>query len=385
MVKRPLLIPALFVTLVIRLIRPLIMVRFGKLQSDRIGHFACNTEVYLCQRDKGMYDSPRSLDIFYCGAVVCNQQLKRMWGRVLYISPFVELLSWINRRLPGGDGHILEFLSQDRDIHNRMYNTQPHLTFSHREKMLGKGYIDKTTLGNKAPYICFVARDSAYLDRIQPRRDWSYHSYRDSDIDNYVPAMEALVERGNNVFRMGYEVKKALCSDNLKIIDYATNGDRTDFLDIYLAANCRFFVSNGTGIDDIAQIFRRPIVNVNCLPIEHVRSWNPNHISIFKKLWLRDEKRFMSFRETFETGAGRFERSEEYEQIGVDIVDNTSEEIAAVVGEMDARLNGSWRPTEEDRELQKTFWNMLPKGDLHGEINSLIGADFLRNNKELLI
>jgi len=79
-------IPAM---MIIRLIRPWLLVRIGGLISSRIGHFAANTELYLCERDAGI-NKPmqRHIDIFYMGhKPTCNLQLATMWKRVLHIWP----------------------------------------------------------------------------------------------------------------------------------------------------------------------------------------------------------------------------------------------------------------------------------------------------------
>jgi hypothetical protein len=55
-----------------------------------------------------------------------------------------------------------------------------------------------------------------------------------------------------------------------------------------------------------------------------------------------------------------------------------------VAVEMDERLKGTWQTNEEDEELQRLFWAIFPKSELHGEILSRIGAGFLRQNRELL-
>jgi len=52
--------------------------------------------------------------------------------------------------------------------------------------------------------------------------------------------------------------------------------------------------------------------------------------------------------------------------------------------EMHERLNGTWEITEEDEVLQKRFWDMFPKSELHGEFRARIGAEFLRQNSALL-
>ena len=54
LLKLPLYIIAVPVVLVLRLIRPWLLVRWGGLVSSRIGHFAANTELYLCEQDSGI-------------------------------------------------------------------------------------------------------------------------------------------------------------------------------------------------------------------------------------------------------------------------------------------------------------------------------------------
>ena len=77
-------------------------------------------------------------------------------------------------------------------------------------------------------------------------------------------------------------------------------------------------------------------------------------------------------------------KSEEYQQRGIQLVDNTPEEITALAVEMDERLNGTWEPSEEDDELQGRFWSLFESNKVHGPFFSKIGADFLRQHRQLL-
>ena len=43
---------ALICMLLVIILRPFILIRFGLLHSDRIGHFATNTELSLCEKKK---------------------------------------------------------------------------------------------------------------------------------------------------------------------------------------------------------------------------------------------------------------------------------------------------------------------------------------------
>ena len=379
--------PALLVVAAVRALRPLVVVRFGPLQSSRIGHFAANTEVYLCERDAGMHGR-RTLDIFYHQPSVSNLSLKQMWDRTLHISRFASLPDRLNRWLPGGQDHVIpERRSQSRDIHGLLARTSPHLSFSPEEENRGREALQELGILDGAPFICFHARDLAYLEVVERQSKGSvgyqYHDYRDSLIQNYLPAVEELARGGYFVIRMGAVVNEALPATDRRIIDYALNG-RTDFLDVYLSAKCRFFLGCGSGIDCIARIFRRPTALVNMVPLEYVHTWSPDDLFIPKKLWLREERRFLKFREILDSGIGRYHRSEQYRQGGIEVIENTPEEITAMVVEMDERLDGTWLATEEDEELQRRFWSLFTPNEVNGVFLSRIGAEFLRENRELL-
>jgi putative glycosyltransferase (TIGR04372 family) len=49
----------------------------------------------------------------------------------------------------------------------------------------------------------------------------------------------------------------------------------------------------------------------------------------------------------------------------MELVENTSNEITALVVEMDERINGTWVATREDEELQARFWSLFRPGQLH--------------------
>ena len=92
----PLILLALPLACFVRLIRPWIIVKFVAFPCERIGHFAANTEVYLCERDADMHDS-RNFNIFYYNAQICNYQLKKMWNRTLYVFNLVRFAPYSPR------------------------------------------------------------------------------------------------------------------------------------------------------------------------------------------------------------------------------------------------------------------------------------------------
>jgi len=373
------------VIIIVRLLRPLITIRFGQLHGERIGHFAANTELYLCARDAGKYDK-KTYDIFYISFPISNYQLKKMWERIIPISRCVEYLCWANHSLPGYEAHQVP--SSAKDIHNLLGKTHPHLSFTEEEERRGKNGLKEIGLQSDMSFVCFIGRDPAYLkSNFTNDRNWDYHNYRDMDIKNFIPAVKELTQTGYFGIRMGSLVEEPLNIKDRKYIDYATKY-RTDFLDIYLCAKCHFFVNGMAGLDSVPRVlFRKPIVLVNYIPLQFYHGNSSETIVIPKKLWHVKNRRFMTFRESFKLGIGRILKTEQYKHAGIELIENTPDEITAVVNEMEERLRGVWQTTDEGEELQRRFKTLFQTYKTDEELKHstiYIGTEFLRQNMELL-
>ena len=103
---------------------------------------------------------------------------------------------------------------------------------------------------------------------------------------------------------------------------------------------------------------------------------------IFKKFYLKDENRNLSFSEIMNLEFGGFDTNEIFSKLNLELIENTPDEIRAVTIEMDERLNNTWVTTKEDEELQKRFWALFGPDKLKSP-NLRIGAEYLRENKEL--
>lgn len=387
---------------VIRLLHPWFLVRFGDLIASRVGHFAGNTELYLCERDADINQpKQRHVDIFCMLAPVSNKQLATMWKRVIpHIWPSWLLASVrrLNQAMPGYELYVVGKNTQhDRDVHNLLDRFPPHLQFTDEEEARGKAGLRELGIPEGAPYVCLMVRDSAYLTSHQlpghQKADFSYHDYRDCDIQNFVLAAEELAGRGYFVVRMGAKVHEAINTPHPRVIDYATNGMRTDFMDVYLGAKCTFCLTSGTGWDSIAwSTFRRPVVVTNCVPIGYSVTFSSKFLLTAKRLISSDQRRELSLREISAQGIGAELNGNADKLKNIQFVENTPEEIRDVAIEMTERLNGTWREHEGDEALQKRFWELFPTdavsiangGALHGQIRARFGASFLRANRDWL-
>lgn len=377
--------PALLFALLMRVARPVLLVRIGRLTSQRIGHYIFDTELYLCQLDA---EKPRQrrLDLFYNGRIICNYQLKDMLDRTLRVSKLAVHVDRVSRWLPGASAHVVPiqvWSGFNQDMHALVGLSSPQLSFTLEEETRGRQAVCDLGIPEDTPFVCFHARDPSYLDATIPENKWNYHSYRDAQIQNLIPAMKALVDRGNCTVRMGAVVSEPLSTNDPGIIDYGARY-RTEFLDIFLCARCRFFLGSHTGLFTVAASFRRPLALVNVIPVEMATTWGPQDLFIPKKMWSRDQGRFLTFREVFDSGVAGFHHSDLYAKSGIEPVENTPEEITALALEMDNRLDGTWESTQADEELQASFWSVFKTKNYHGPVVSRIGAEFLQQNQELL-
>ena len=374
--------------LTIRLVRPLIVLRFGRFDHG-LGSFTALPDIYLCERVAGMHGG-RVIDLFCHRMGGSNDQLKKMWNRRLHVYPFVGPLLRLNDLIPGGNAHRVPWHPED-DVHELLSITPPHVSLRPKEERRGAFELRELGVPEGSPFVCFHARDPAYQSSIYPQVDMTNQDYRDSSIENYLQAVEKLAVQGYFALRMGAVVKDPLSSSHPNVIDYATVG-RTDFLDVYMSAKCAFFIVSQTGLHGLPMLFRRPIVQVNMIRLDDTLTRMPGQIMIPKKLWARDEDRVLTFAEMLEVEQSMVAETErtpvghQFKERRMEMIENTPEEITGAVLEMDGRIKGTWETTEEDEILQARLWSLFDRGPskANGVYSSRVGAEYLRQNPDLL-
>jgi putative glycosyltransferase (TIGR04372 family) len=314
----------------------------------------------------------------------------------------LEPINRVNRFIPGWQTHAIETLvppKNGRDIDNLIEKYQP-LNFTSEEEIKGEKVLNKFGLKNGDKFVCLAVRDGAYQQqKISSRyRDWSYHDYRNQDIDNYILAAEELTKRGYYIFRMGVVANKPFKSNNPKIIDYVNSNLRSDFMDVYLGAKCTFCISTGYGFDELPYIFRRPIAYLT-IPLGTLYSYSEKFLLLTKHHILKKEKRRLSLSEIFSYGVAYAMDTKIFRQKGIELVDNTPNEIKDMAIEMAENLETKKKLNPEDDKLQKTFKklyaSMIQRIDyhgnekithrkFHGQIRCRFSTKFLRENKNWL-
>ena len=346
--------------LLLLLLSKIMNVKVHQAQNSRIGHFTVPMALrYLALSNSNDSLRTRGINIYATRSLKsANVQLEKMWKRTV---PLISgNLGWLIvnlfERIPKNQVCVE---TTDCDRNGLLLQYPPCLTFKSGEIERGKKFLKNLGLEDGHKFVCLHVRDSSYLVKswnyfgYSPSHDWSHHDYRNSDISTYVAAAETLAEMGYTVFRMGAIVKEPLISKHPRVIDYATNGMRTDFLDIFLGAHCTFCVSTGSGWDSVPQIFLRPSLYVNLLPIFPI-SCVVRNLLIYPKI-LQDNltKNDLGLAEIVKRDIQTKHESHYYTSAGVECREMNSQELVKAVTEMAARVEGTFVETTEQKQLQE--------------------------------
>ena len=363
------------ISILLFIIFPFFKIKLVKLFSDRIGHYSLNTELMLCTLDQNPPLIREKYFFYTCSSLtpICNNQLHLMWKRTLPILPCPDIVFKIDKILKILLGplykkdrvkSLFEQTCGVNDIDGLLSKiSQPHLVFTEEEKIKGEEWITTLGIPANARFICLLVRDADYLNQHLPNINWEYHAFRNANIQNYKQAALFLAEKGYYVIRMGKYVKNIFQINHPRIIDYANSSLRSDFMDIYLTSRCYFFISTVTGLDCVAQVFRRPVVFTNVVLPSELLPWYPNMLFIPKKIINKKNNIILNFHEIYDMIFPHWSKISMMEILKtqkLDVIENSPEDILSLIKEAEARLTNDWKETEEDRTLQQKFWKNFP-------------------------
>ena len=398
------------IILIILLIKPFKNIRFSLQSSERLGDFATHMEVYLSENKISILR--KNLDIFVMTDIISNKTyLSLLKKKVVILPNFItypifHVITLLSHKFKLFKDFILKTKFEDNNF--SIINSNCNLTIEKTFIEKGNIFLNSLNIPKDAKIICLIVRDNAYLKKKFPKKNWDYHNYRNSNINNYKEAINAATERGYYVFRMGEITEQELkLNNNEKFIDYSTYF-RTDFLDIFLAYKCNFCITTGTGWDCIpAFTFRKPTVWTNYTPVGNMNTYSENFLFSIKTHYDKVKKKKMTLKEISESFGGYANSSDLFKKSNILLEENSPEDLRDLTIEMIDKLEGNLNIEDEDEQLQKTFWSkyveyfMLKnlKPEISSKLNPLwcttqrlynkkiisrIGINFLRKNKFLI-
>ncbi len=334
---------------------PLALIRFGYFQTDAMGHLILNPALYIGMKSQNLM--LESLDFlgYSKNQKIANAYLAEKWKEIFTLDPAAAQIAHL---LEGTPFHIIELTNRapefyfDFDLLACSNMVHP-FSFSLAEHCKGRNELKKMGIPANAPFVLIHIRDDAYDYAIRPQNEHIFKNIlaRNADIDNYQLVAEYLVSLGYYVLRTGHTVRKAITWTQSHIIDYAMQY-RSDFMDVWLFANCEFCISTASGPTSIPTFFHKPSIYTDLSqPVSEAFLSMGSYMALPKKTIYKDSLQ----RVTCAEYANLILKNGHNEFDFLEYIDNSPEEILEVVKEKLAIMHGHWSTTPLLEKLQDRY------------------------------
>lgn len=376
----------------IALILRLLGFRFFKISNPAaIGHLCFEPFLYLKLRQLKQEKNYKMVLVLptsqICGlipakAIVKNKVVLNYWRKYFFVIAsswmyllllpliYSPLLKYQNIHLHDSGSHFSIFANVEN-------STQPifHLQPDHLIK--GKKILQSWGIQENDWYVTVHCREIGYKqDQI----------CRNSKIETLELALKEIQKQGGWCIRIGRNLSPLppQLKNHKKFIDYSYSEFLSDWMDIFLVATSRFYLgSSSTGINEIASLFSVPCVLVNvftfcCLPYN-------KYLFIPKLYFSREKNRLLSFSEILQQGRlGLLAEKYELDNEGINVIDNSPEEICDAIKEMITIINHKNTVNDQVEILRKKFRNQFhPQHHGYGS-QAIIGSEFIKKYEYLL-
>lgn len=252
------------------------------------------------------------------------------------------------------------------------------LTEEHKEKSWRT--LERLGVPRTSWFVALHVRDDGFTGKD------AGSSVRNSDIHNFTKAINFITEQGGWVIRLG-DPKMVPMPNLPNTIDYARSDVRSDWMDVFLLASCKFFVGTHSGPIWIPKSFGVPTLGVDWVPLTRL-PWSGNSLVIPKLFKHKLTQQILTVEEMVDpngkVGWGWGETA--LERAGLEVIPNSAEEILEGVREMFQRVAGSFSSGIEEQTLQQRFQEVVystAQRGLQGDRTALIPGHFLHKYRGL--
>lgn len=355
---------------------------------ERIGHLAGEPDCLLKEQILGMAPQRRLL-LLLPRDRVANARMADYWAGEMTVlrSPRAcrladPLLHFRFTRFPSELARYFVAIGETAaaiQVQRGWGMRPPLLRLTPEDEIRGERALRELGLPAGARFACLHNREGGYSPE-----DEHLHSFRNSRIDTYAAAAEALVARGLYCVRMGDPSMRRMPL-LAGVIDYAYSALRADWLDVFLCARCEFFIGNTSGLNFVSMVFGVPCGLANAVPFSTALAIsNVRDLSIPKLLWNEREGRHLSFAEALGAPVANYRFAEQYEKDAIRPVDNDPADIRDLALEMLERVEGRAEYAPEDEVLQARFKSLFRPGHYSYGSATRVGRDFLRKYASLI-
>jgi len=350
--------------------------------TARIGHLAAEPDCFLKSRALGELPTRRWF-FLAPSRTVANEHLVSYWTASIpavrhpLLCRAIAGMTSLGLMRQDTRSYVMDYdrAAQIYRIQKELGDRPPILSLTPDDAEWGKESLRALGLPPGAWFVCVHARETGFASH-----DDAVQRYRYSDIGTRLPALREIVSRGGWCLRMGGPASPPL-PEIPGVVDYARHPLRSARLDVLLCAMARGFIGDSSGLALLASAFGRPSLLLNMVPLSGLGTL-PADRSI-PKLY-RAGGRLLRFDEILGSPAASFRFAAQYDRAGIELVDNSEEEIREATVEFLDRLDGRSLVDPEEDRLQARFQSLLGPRDYGYGAVSRVSGTFLRRYRHLL-
>ena len=227
-------------------------------------------------------------------------------------------------------------------------NREPLLGLSKSDRDQGEKKLRKLGVPKGAWYVGLHVREGGFYTE----SGGGISTHRNSRVEDYFPAIRAIVDAGGIVVRLGDKsMKKLPKMDGL--IDYAHSAVKSPSMDIFMCATSRFVIGTTSGLTTVCLAFGTPMLLANCISNDW-QLWTKETDFIVKRVREIATGRYLTFAETYrQPMQGYLINNLVMQRKGYEILPNTDDEIEEAVRYKLELMNGRPRPDRRTAAMRK--------------------------------
>ncbi len=200
------------------------------------------------------------------------------------------------------------------------------------EAVRGRGRAQLSAIGidPEAPFVFFHVRTTKY------QAGHEVHSHRTTSIEPYAASIRRILDAGYQVVRIGEPglEPEGWMGDGYVSLPDALPGLAPDdrAVDLTVLADAAFGTAQNSGPIWVAAAFGTPTLRTST-PFEHLNLPYNRDLTVFKSYRDRESGRLLNYREILERRLPAVLRDADFAAKGVDLIDNTAEQIDAATAE----------------------------------------------------
>jgi len=214
----------------------------------------------------------------------------------------------------------------------------------------GKELIKNFGIDENQWFVCLHVREAATkVDN---------EHFRNFQIQEYFKAIKYITDQGGYVFRVGDSSLSNLPKMK-NVIDYANHEEKSDFLDVYLGARCKFTIATSSGFWTIPYYFNKPILMTNSQMSADYYSLTEKDFFLPKFLKIKNNAEYVSVEKYLQPPQGvvSIEVENLIKNYKLEYTNCSSEDLYMATKEMNKSIDGKNFWSDEQIKCKKEIEN----------------------------